>query len=190
MKCYNILQNRLQFDKKLDDLKQYTTAKDIAQWKWRLRDHLKQCKFESTDEFIEMVEEFLCKIIRSLASEFSKNRQNYINFNCGRLSIPESENNMLRTLKKWTDSIKLSMENSLRLLDACSECFRNYCNDVPDSFTNVCKFQHKVVWAKCQDHLFWPAKVLKEDENWVIVQCFGRCRLIRKSSVDSKVGKD
>lgn len=63
-----ILTNRLQIDKKLDDLKQFATIDDIRKWKQLFRDdienHLKQSKYESTDQFSEDVEKFLFKIFK------------------------------------------------------------------------------------------------------------------------------
>lgn len=92
-----------------------------------------------------------------------------------------TENRSYQTLKKWAESIKVSMKCRLLILDLCAECFKNYNKEVP-GFTSVCNLQHKVVWAKCGNRPYWPAKVLKEDENWAFVQYFGTYSVARVQS--------
>lgn len=163
-----ILLNRLKFEKKLDDLKQYATVDEIVKWKQLLRDgiedKLKQAKYESTDQFCKDVEHFISKIAHLIHSKWIVTKNEH------------------ETWKNWADSIKLSMQFCLRLLDICSECFQNYDEEVPGSFTYVCKSQHKVVWAKSKNLRYWPAKVFKEDANWAIVQYFGTRSIARIDS--------
>lgn len=61
----------------------------------------------------------------------------------------------------------------MRNIEECHGCYAN-ANEYPDNwFTKPCLKPHLVLWAKKANKTFWPAKMIKIYENWIVVQYFG-----------------
>lgn len=81
----------------------------------------------------------------------------------------------------------------------CSECYANAYYHPLDSFVLPCEKPHLLIWVDCEDYGFWPAKMIKfDDENMVWVQYFGdhtsavvtssNCRIFSKDMPEHKNG--
>lgn len=59
-------------------------------------------------------------------------------------------------------------------LNICPDCYLNSCiKENADWFCEPCRMPHILVWAKMKGYPFWPAKVLREENNQVDVRFFG-----------------
>lgn len=77
-------------------------------------------------------------------------------------------------LKKWAETlVNNCVKDKIRLLELCSECFVNMSRDSVNWFTNLCGRRHEIVWAKPDEYFYWPAKVLRKEDDWITVQFFG-----------------
>lgn len=104
---------------------------------------------------------------------------NYCNFSYPEELIPFGK------LKKWAEtSVIKCVKDKIRLLALCSECFVNMCNDSVNWFTKICSRRHEIVWAKKNEHFYWPAKVLKKEENCKTVQFFVTHEIVNISSTN------
>lgn len=75
-------------------------------------------------------------------------------------------------LHNWAKKFLKSYKDQLVYLDLCGDCYENSVN-IDDWFITVCSNKHRVVWAHYRNHPPWPAKVLREEKNFITVQFFG-----------------
>lgn len=66
------------------------------------------------------------------------------------------------------------LEEEIRSVLKCAECYKNAHNHPEISFVMPCKSVHLLIWAKAVGYSYWPAKVMSiDDENMVHVRFFG-----------------
>lgn len=76
--------------------------------------------------------------------------------------------NKIKIAKQLAKNCADSIEN----IKMCEECFLNE-NTHSDYFTMICAKPHMIVWAKLSTYPYWPAKLMRVNENFVRVQFFG-----------------
>ncbi|ESO04103.1 hypothetical protein HELRODRAFT_79586, partial [Helobdella robusta] len=82
------------------------------------------------------------------------------------------KNHSLTTVAKTIVKMCCHEVNELLI---CPDCYLNSCiKDSDDWFCEPCRIPHTLVWAKMKGYPYWPAKVLREDNNGQVdVRFFG-----------------
>lgn len=76
----------------------------------------------------------------------------------------------MKTAKELVEAVDQEIKNLL----LCSECYENAYKNPVDSLLVPCKIPHILIWVNCGDYGFWPAKLMKyNDEDMVNVRFFG-----------------
>lgn len=82
----------------------------------------------------------------------------------------KTSKNIIRAANKIVEAINQEIMNLL----LCSECYERAYNEPDNSFLIPCKEPHILLWVDCSNYGFWPAKLMKyNDENEVTVRFFG-----------------
>lgn len=78
-----------------------------------------------------------------------------------------------KTLDEASAYVK-SIKEEIASIFECAECFDVAISHPVDFFTIPCKKNHPVVWAKPDNYVYWPAKlVTKHEDDTVHVRFFG-----------------
>lgn len=76
-------------------------------------------------------------------------------------------------LHKAADSLMDYVQNEITLIQICMGCFESLCSR-KNGMIQKCGKEHPLVWAQSTGHSYWPAKVLKiNDDSTRIVWYFG-----------------
>lgn len=87
-----------------------------------------------------------------------------------------------RSIFQQNDEIQAASEKLIGFVkdeiltsQACEECYENLCESPEISATKQFSKLHLLVWNKCGEYVYWPAKVLAvhADKNMIIIQFFG-----------------
>lgn len=82
----------------------------------------------------------------------------------------KTSKNIIKAANKIVEAINQEITNLL----LCSECYEKAYNEPDNSFLIPCKKPHILLWVDCSNYGYWPAKLMKyNDENKVFVRFFG-----------------
>ncbi|XP_031639200.1 uncharacterized protein LOC116351257 [Contarinia nasturtii] len=64
------------------------------------------------------------------------------------------------------------LRDAIDSIQSCIECYMNALNHPNDWFTMVCDEPHLLVWAKMKGYPYWPVKLMRVDEQKVLIRFF------------------
>lgn len=127
------------------------------------------------NDFVNKID--LKEIIKKTYNDFMELREDvgWFAHNClVKYSNGCSRKNNAKAVVKAAEMLLPLLEQEIKNLLLCSECYENACHNPDDSFLMPCKTPHILLWANCGEYGFWPAKLMKCDsENMVHCRYFG-----------------
>lgn len=84
------------------------------------------------------------------------------------------QSNSAKDIVKAAKKIVGGIEQEIQNLILCPECYKNAFIDPENSFMVPCQVPHILLWTNCDQYGYWPAKLMKyDDNNMVFVRFFG-----------------
>lgn len=138
----------------------------------RINENLKEKKYESGDQFAIDIKTIIYKFFAALGMCFIIEFGSIDIWISVKFAFTDFRHETNTKLHNWAKKFLKSYKDQLMYLDLCGDCYENSVK-IDEWFITVCSNKHRVVWAHYRNHPPWPAKVLREEKNFITVQFFG-----------------
>lgn len=133
---------------------------------------IKDIAFTNMAEVVNSIN--LTEIEQKTYNSFAEFRRD-IGWFAHNLRTKQSNSKMARNIvvdaaKKIVETV----DEEIKSVKLCSDCYENAYNNKSNFFATPCNPPHILLWANCDEFGYWPAKLMKyNDEDMVNVRFFG-----------------